>query len=84
MSNGYEPKSEVKKRKKEGGRAAILDLVDAEWGTEAGSDDSGSSDGSYASKSGQTMSKPTSKASYSKTVKVKAKPKPGSSRPGRP
>jgi|6_EtaG_2_1085325.scaffolds.fasta_scaffold10318_7 hypothetical protein len=64
----------IKKRKKDSGRAAILDLVDAEWGTETGSDDS------YSGKSGEgSMGTPTSRASYSKTAQgkvVMAKPKP--------
>ena len=64
----------IKKRKKDSGRAAILDLVDAEWGTETGSDDS-----PYSGKSGEgSMGRSTSKASYSKTAQGKeaAKPKP--------
>ena len=60
MSNGY--KGPVKKRKKGSGRAAILDLVDKEWGKSDSamyqrSDKGGTKVGAKSDKPGRRMDK---------------------------
>ena len=76
MAEGYGPKKELKKRKRSGGRAAILDLVEAEWGTETETYSDTTPPKSYGMDSKSKTKVDKSKAAISKKTQSKPSKKP--------